>query len=65
MESKIHTIEKHKDAYVKIRIIESLDELTLGLKLLKEDLVKFCKQSVLILEGRYKCISSYKLGKNS
>ncbi|AWR95312.1 PaREP1 family protein [Acidianus brierleyi] len=36
MESKIPTIEKHKDAYVKIRIIESLDELTLGLKLLKE-----------------------------
>ncbi|BBG24833.1 PaREP1 family protein [Sulfuracidifex tepidarius] len=36
MESKIPTIEKHKGAYVKIRIIESLDELTLGLKLLKE-----------------------------
>jgi hypothetical protein len=36
MESKIPTIEKHRNAYVKIRIIESLDELTLGLKLLKE-----------------------------
>lgn len=36
MESKIPTIEKHRNAYVKIRIIESLDELALGLKLLKE-----------------------------
>jgi len=35
MESKIPTIEKHENAYVKIRIIESLDELALGLKITK------------------------------
>lgn len=32
MEPKIPTIEKHIDAYIKIRIIESLDELALALK---------------------------------
>ncbi|ACP37591.1 PaREP1 family protein [Saccharolobus islandicus] len=36
MESKIPTIEKHRDAYIKIKIIESLEELTLASKLLKE-----------------------------
>ncbi|MEJ2775835.1 hypothetical protein DDW09_05030 [Sulfolobus sp. SCGC AB-777_L09] len=36
MESKIPTIEKHRDAFIKIKIIESLEELTLALKLLKE-----------------------------
>ncbi|QXJ29032.1 Crenarchaeal repeated sequence element [Saccharolobus shibatae B12] len=36
METKIPTIEKHRNAYIKIRVIESLDELALGLKLLKE-----------------------------
>ena len=36
MESKISTIEKHRDAFIKIKIIESLEELTLALKLLKE-----------------------------
>jgi hypothetical protein len=36
VESKISTIEKHRDAFIKIKIIESLEELTLALKLLKE-----------------------------
>jgi hypothetical protein len=36
VESKIPTIEKHRDAFIKIKIIESLEELTLALKLLKE-----------------------------
>ncbi|MEM1646681.1 MAG: PaREP1 family protein [Ignisphaera sp.] len=36
MEAKIPTIEKHRNAYIKIRVIESLDELALALKLLKE-----------------------------
>ena len=36
MESKIPTIEKHRDAFIKIKILESLEELTLALKLLKE-----------------------------
>ncbi len=34
------TIEKHKEGYVKIRVIESLQELSLALKFLKEDLSK-------------------------
>ncbi len=36
MGSRTPTIERHRDAYVKIRVIESLEELTLALKLLRE-----------------------------
>ncbi len=36
MEGRIPTIERHRDAYIKIRIIESLQELQLAVRLLKE-----------------------------
>ncbi|MCG2880212.1 MAG: PaREP1 family protein [Vulcanisaeta sp.] len=36
MEGRIPTIERHRDAYIKIMIIESLQELQLAVRLLKE-----------------------------
>ena len=48
MERKIPAIEKHREGYIKIRVIESLQEIALAMKLLREGFSRNAAQKVFM-----------------
>ena len=48
MERKIPAIEKHREGYIKIRVIESLQEIALAMKMLREGFSRNAAQKVFM-----------------